>query len=555
MIWGTSCLFLSFVTFGQTTNYIVDQFDSNTTGSYVNQGWGVAVPAIIWDNTRNATTSLGPNNPGSGSATWVVPWTTTGDQIEVTRGFSGGTVLNLNNYASVSFDIMFASNSATDGSGSYGAVEVDCIPQSDGWPSTALAIYTSAVANGNGWIHVTLPVNAAGNSRLSAVTGIGLKIQQSRTGSNLSGTTTFWIDNLVFSGFTVSPATGPSQIIQLNSPQLWQRLEFQITNVPTASNPFDPNVIRLDGTFTLPSGRTMAVPAFWYQEYQRSLSGNTEYDTVSGAPQWRLRFTPPETGNYSLALAIQTNNQPYDTIVTNFTVVSNSSPPQFGYVRIATNHQYFATGDGRALPLNGEDVAWPSSKGTYDYDMYFTAMHNAGENFARVWMAPWSLGIEDAPGTLNNYAQDRAWQLDYILQLAEQRGIYIQLTLTWHGMFETQPDYWGGGNYWPQNPYNSANGGPCTNQDAFFTSGSAITVYQKRLRYLIGRYGYSQNLLAWEFFNEIDNEYAYLNATHVAVWHGVLGTWLHANDPVQSSDYNEPYLRQLPSRNLESAAN
>ena len=52
-------------------------------------------------------------------------------------------------------------------------------------------------------------------------------------------------------------------------------------------------------------------------------------------------------------------------------------------------------------------------------------------------MAPWSLGIEDAPGTLNNYAQDRAWQLDYILQLAEQGGIYIQLTLTWHGMFET----------------------------------------------------------------------------------------------------------------------
>ena len=123
----------------------------------------------------------------------------------------------------------------------------------------------------------------------------------------------------------------------------------------------------------------MAVPAFWYQEYQRSLSGNTEYDTVSGAPQWRLRFRRHlETGNYSLALAIQTNNQPYDTIVTNFTVVSNSSPPQFGYVRIATNHQYFATGDGRALPLNGEDVAWPSSKGTYDYDMYFTAMHNAG---------------------------------------------------------------------------------------------------------------------------------------------------------------------------------
>jgi hypothetical protein len=175
-------------------------------------------------------------------------------------------------------------------------------------------------------------------------------------------------------------------------------------------------------------------------------------------------------------------------------------------------------------------VAWPSGRGTYDYDTYFAAMSAAGENFARVWMCPWSMGIEDAPGTLTNYAMLPAWHLDYALQLAEQKGIYLQTTLTYHGMFETEPDYWGGNNYWTKNPYNTVNGGPCVNQNAFFTNTTAQTLYQKRLRYLVARYGYSPNLLSWEFFNEIDNEYAYLSSTSVALWHRAMGKWLQTNE-------------------------
>ena len=531
-ILGAACLLVSFVTFAQTTNYVVDQYDSDTTGSYVNQHWGTAVPVITWDTAQNATTSLGPNNSGSGAAQWTVPWPTTGDQIEVTRGFKSGAVLDLNNFTSVSFDLKFATNSATDGHGSYGAIEVDAVPQSKGWPSAALATYTSAVANGNGWIHVNLPVNAAGNSDLAAVTGLGIKIQQARTGANLSGTTAFWLDNIIFSAPVTAPAAGSPGIIQLNPAQLWQRLEFQITNVPSTANPFDPESIAVDATFTMPSGNTMVVPAFWYQGYQRALSGSTEHDTVSGPPQWRLRFTPPEIGAYSVSLAIQTNGQPYGTSVsTNFTVASNAPPARYGYVGVAPGNQYFATGDGQGLPLNGENVAWPSSRGTYDYDGWFTSMQQSHENFARVWMCPWSFGIEDAPGTLNNYSLQPAWQLDYVFQLAEQTGIYVQLCLDYHGMFEVTPDYWGAGNYWPQNPYCVTNGGPCINQNAFFTNTTAVKIYEKRLRYLIARYGYSQNLLAWEFFNEIDHEFKYLNKNSVALWHVVVGGWLHANDP------------------------
>jgi hypothetical protein len=333
-----------------------------------------------------------------------------------------------------------------------------------------------------------------------------------------------------FGGLSVWAQSGP-QIIQLAPAQLWQRLEFNITNVPAATNPFDPAIIALDATFTLPSGRRSVVPAFWYQAYQRSLSGGYEVDTPLGPAGWRLRFTPPESGNYSISLTVATNGQPSGVPAgANFSVPAAPVPARWGYVGIAPGRQYFQTGDSRALRLIGENVCWYDT-GTYDYDTWFLSMKNCGENYARIWMCPWAFGIEDTPTSRTSYSLQPAWQLDYVLQLAEQRGIYLLLCLDYHGMFNTLPDpYWGGNNYWPQNPYNVTNGGPCAVANDFFTNSTAMQLYQKRLRYLIARYGYSQNLLAWEFFNEIDNDYSYLNSSNVAAWHGLMGAWLHTND-------------------------
>jgi hypothetical protein len=333
---------------------------------------------------------------------------------------------------------------------------------------------------------------------------------------------------LSFSGW--AQTTGP-QIVQLTSAQLWERLEFSITNVPAVSNPFDPDVIEVDATFTLPSGRRKVVPGFWYQAYQRSLSGNYEVDTATGSPGWRLRFTPPESGDYLVSVNVLTNQQPYGATASNsFSVPVVPVPTRSGYVSLAAGGQYFQTGDGQPLRLIGENVCW-YDVGTFDYDTWFSSMQKSDENYARIWMCPWAFGIEDTPTSLTSYSLQSAWQLDYVLQLAEQRGIYLLLSLDYHGMFVTQPDpFWGGNNYWPENPYNLTNGGPCAVANDFFTSSAAMKIYQKRLRYLIARYGYSQNLLAWEFFNEIDNDYGFLNSTDVAAWHAVMGSWLHTND-------------------------
>ena len=46
-----------------------------------------------------------------------------------------------------------------------------------------------------------------------------------------------------------------------------------MTGAPPAANNFDPDLIRLDATITAPSGRSLVVPAFWYQNFTRALAG------------------------------------------------------------------------------------------------------------------------------------------------------------------------------------------------------------------------------------------------------------------------------------------
>jgi len=136
----------------QTITYVVGQFNANALGYFIDQHWGTAVPGITWDGSQNAITTQAANAPGSGSSAWVIPWTITGDQVMVTHAF--GTTLNLNQYTAISYDIHFASSSATDGAGKYGAVEVDWVPTADGWPSTPNPgqASTSFLSGNTNWI-------------------------------------------------------------------------------------------------------------------------------------------------------------------------------------------------------------------------------------------------------------------------------------------------------------------------------------------------------------------------------------------------------------------
>jgi hypothetical protein len=202
------------------TNYIIDQFDTDTTGSYGYQGWGDSVPVITWDDTKNATTTMGPNNPGSGSSEWSITWVTENDQFLVVYNLPANNIDLVDNYTNLSFDIMFDPSSATDGNGSYGGIEFGVIPTHDGWADDGIGVYTSAVTNGNGWIHVSLPLNIS-DSKLALVEGLYFKMQQARTGFNLAegGTTLFWLDNIIFGAKSANVPAPTVTIKRFTTPQ------------------------------------------------------------------------------------------------------------------------------------------------------------------------------------------------------------------------------------------------------------------------------------------------------------------------------------------------
>lgn len=322
-------------------------------------------------------------------------------------------------------------------------------------------------------------------------------------------------------GFLLASTTfGELAIKLLNPTAQWEVAEFEVAGAPAFSNVFAPEPVT--AVFTAPSGAKVKVAAFWNQEFSSKLEGSSEKLASQGEPGWRVRYTPAEPGQHAVEVSGARS--------TFAARPARRDNPFSGPVRIAANNRYFET-NGSPLVLNGKNVCWHGSRGTFDYRDWFPAMRKAGENYARLWMAPWAFGIETDPNTLNKYRLDRAWQLDEVCDLALQNGIYLMLCFEYHGMYQTKPDFWGANNNWKINPYNAENGGPCGAPNDFFTNKKAKALYKMRLSYLIARYGAYPNLLCWQFFNEIDNVYNLLKGPDVANWHREMGAWLRENDP------------------------
>jgi len=242
---------------------------------------------------------------------------------------------------------------------------------------------------------------------------------------------------------------------------------------------FDRDEVDVKATFFAPGGAKHEVHGFVY-----------DTDEATGAPIWKVRFTPTETGQWRYDVTVSTAGGSVTSKT--YGVNCQHKAERRGFIRrAATDGRYFEYDDDSAAmyyPM-GQNVCWAS-----DYEHYLKKMQAYGGNYVRVWLCPWNLQLEE-PKEPGRYDLRAALALDALLDQCRQRGIAVQLVLRYHGM--QGPD-------WAKSPYNSANGGPCTYAGDFFTNAEAKALHKRFLDYVVARWGYSPTVFAWELWNEAD---------------------------------------------------
>ncbi len=344
-----------------------------------------------------------------------------------------------------------------------------------------------------------------------------------------------------------------------------ERLDFALTKGETTEllqaidNIYDYEEINIYGLFVTPDAEVVKVDAFWYQEYEERLTEITinpnlrlegkvndlddDLDVFvnlakSGNPHFRMRYLPKIAGEYEVTLVVEVDGDIIQTFVKSFTVDDIRDDGYKGYVRVdQTTKRNFVFDNGESYLPVGQNVAWYTSveRKHYDYLTWFSKMGEVGMNYARVWMAAWgySLFWDD----VYNYdqRQDNLFSLDKTMEYAEDNDIYIQLCILHHGMFssEVNPMWPDSSNTWYVNRYGANPYGSLIDDSGlFFTDEEMKVSFKNQLTYIIARYGFSDHIMSFELFNEVDWIETYEAGTGLS-WHQEMADFLKAIDPNQ----------------------
>lgn len=312
-------------------------------------------------------------------------------------------------------------------------------------------------------------------------------------------------------------------------------VEIAIDGVPEVENPFDPAQADVTVTFTGPNGSSVVTPAFYWRGYERSLVGGFEHLTPTGERQWRARLTPPRAGTWRWTASVRSAGRAAGEGAEG-SFACQPDPTARGVIRRSTaDPRFLAWEDGTPHVSIGENLCWYDGRGTFAYDDWLDKLAVHGATWIRLWMPSWAFGLEwirRGPDgtvietTLGNYDArlDRAWQLDHVIEAARRRGMVVMLAIQNHGAFSLTAN-----SEWADNPYNAANGGPLERPHELYTSAEGRRLFERRLRYLVARWGYAPNLI-WEFWNEVDLADAAPMAD-VIQWHEAMGAVLRDLDP------------------------
>lgn len=315
-------------------------------------------------------------------------------------------------------------------------------------------------------------------------------------------------------------------------------------------NPFNPEHLDVWADFFY-EGDTLhpqRVNAFYYESFARNIaprdSRNWGWIGDGSAPSFHVRFAARKAGNWQVKFYANVAGMPgFESKKTSF-VCNQSSGSYTGFMEVGKSQRYFRLSNGSFFFPRGQNMPHVECNGcedyytfpprymslesyraepvrprawmSYEHDMEEIAA--AGGNYFRNMLTPWSNSIEFEK--LNNYFDrlPNAWEMDQLIEKARTLDLRIHLVLNLQYTLEVPAGfthvYWD----WPAHtcdtlvPGIAKDNGNCYHSElglqdpvAFFTSREAIKYYKRQVRYIIARWGYSQNIAAFDLFSEINN--------------------------------------------------
>lgn len=248
-------------------------------------------------------------------------------------------------------------------------------------------------------------------------------------------------------------------------------------------------------------------PAFYMEEVVPD-EPNNQYVSQQSEWPWRVRFAPPIAGDYECVLLAgedPATATPQSTGVRFH--VSESS--RHGILRTVPGEPRLHFSDGTPFFILGQNIAWCNAQlrggplkelwpvyvsGYYEFFHYIHHLADNGGNYVRIVLAPWGFSIDHK--AVNVYEQDRAFVIDSIMHIAENRNLYVHFVIELtNGFFANIPrDQW--------HPIRLAYQKEGMTAADLLKDSAALAAFDNHIRYVHARWAYSANLAVLEVIPE-----------------------------------------------------
>lgn len=286
--------------------------------------------------------------------------------------------------------------------------------------------------------------------------------------------------------------------------ELW----FDLENVGI-ENPYDPGDIDIYAMFSTPSGKQIRINGF--------------YDNYENADQWKIRFSPGETGEYSYRLFVEDAGGTGESAEGTFVAVGSD---HHGWIRPSTvNPHYFAHDDGTSFYGVGVYSPWRNDMERFDN----LAAHDV--NLFAIWDITYG-GFVNETGLieeeLGRYNQLKVGRIDSMLAILEERDIQLMYAIWPHDLFSET--VWAA--VWKQNPYSQL-----IDVDDVYSDSLVWEYQKKKYRYMIARFAHSRSMGIWELINEMNGTDGWAHGRYQECydWVEKCDRYFEENDP-----YNHP---------------